>query len=90
MARIAHGTLTPNTVATVTLDSDFGSVEVLNRNGVAEIYFTVDGAVPTVGGADTEVLPAALGSVDVASIASGPTVVKLISTGAATYSVRGS
>jgi hypothetical protein len=88
MARTAHGTLTPNVVTTVTLD-DFGVVEVLNRNGIGEIFFTVDGVTPVVGAADTEVLPAALSSLEVASLASGATTVRLISSSAATYSVRG-
>jgi hypothetical protein len=68
-------------------------VEVLNRDGTAEIYFTVDGTEPTVGGTGCEVLPAAMGSIVVAAPnapgAGGGTVVKCISTGTPKVSVKG-
>ncbi len=60
-------------------------VEVLS-DAVADIYFTVDGTTPTVGGANCYRVPAGALSVDVAPIA-GEVVVKLISSGAPTYSV---
>jgi hypothetical protein len=95
MARIKHGTLVASTVATVTLDLvDSGRivsrqkrVEVINRDGAAEIYFTVDGTTPTVAGDDCFVLPAAMGSLEVGAPKGTPTVVKLISSGTPTYSV---
>jgi hypothetical protein len=91
MARIKHGTLTPNTVASVALDSNFGAVEVLNRDGLFEIFVLMDSGAtdPTVAGDDTECLPAAIGSIEVASLAEGSTTIKLISSGAAKYTVKG-
>lgn len=89
--RVISATLTATTVDTVTLDADYTAVEVLSRNGAAEIWFTTDtGIAPTVGGANCDVLPAAIGSLIVDASAYGtPTVVKLISAGAPTYTVKG-
>jgi hypothetical protein len=83
-----HQTLTGATVDTVNLPSDFQSVEVLNRDSTSTIYFTVDGTTPTVAGDGTlVVLPGAALSQAVSG--AGNTVVKLISSGAAAYSVTG-
>jgi hypothetical protein len=91
--RIAHGQLAANTVDTVTLGRDFERVEVLNVDGAAPVYFTVDGPAPAVAGPDTFVLPAAVGAALElpATIArSGAnTVVRLIAASAVRYSVRG-
>jgi len=81
------GTLTPSTVTTVTLNGDARSVEVMNLDGAAAIWFTVDGADPTVNGADEYALPAAISSRPVKSPASGTTVIKLISSGSPRYFV---
>jgi hypothetical protein len=83
-----HATLTANTVDTVTLPVEATLVEVLNRDGAAEIYFTVDGSVPTVGGDDTQVLPASVGGLEFGSPQIAQTVVKLISSGTPKYTVR--
>lgn len=85
----AHLTLTAATVDQVTLPGNYGRVEVLNRDGSDEIYFTVDGATPTVGGDGTHVLPAQIGAVVVPSSGRGATVVRLISAGTPAYSIRG-
>jgi hypothetical protein len=81
-------TLVAATVATVNLPVNAGRVEVLNRDGAAEVYFTVNGTAPTVGGDDTHVLPAAISSVEVNRPRSGDAVVKLISAGTPAVSVR--
>jgi hypothetical protein len=86
-------TLAASTVDTVRLrvDDDHppsDRIEVFS-NGSAEIYFTVDGSPPTVGGAGTYFLPAAMSSRDVEWPGGGDddAVVKLISSGTPTYSV---
>lgn len=86
-----HAQLAPSTVDTVTLNADYKAVEVVNRSGDFEIFFTVDGPAPTVAGDDTHVLPAAISGLTVnAGLSQGdPTFVKLISAGAAQYTVRG-
>lgn len=96
----AHGTLVAATVATVTVTADTDTVsavlgdttttkvEVVNRSGAAEIYFTVDGTAPTVGGTASYVLPASICSYSVEGV-HGSVVVKLISSGTPTYSVIG-
>ena len=40
---LAPVTLTADTVSTFTLDGDYDTVEVLNGDGAAEVFFTVDG-----------------------------------------------
>ncbi len=98
MAAKSHGTLEAATVATVTVTAakatgavnqiGLPAIEVLNRSGSAEIYFTVNGADPTVGGEDCHVLPAAVCALSVPGVGS-PVTVKLISVGTPTYSVIG-
>lgn len=84
-------TLTGSSVDTVTFGRDCDAVEVTAVNGAAAIYFTVDGSTPTVGGKGTfEVLALAGWVTQVDVPTAGNTVVKLISSGAASYSVVGS
>lgn len=90
MPKARHITLVAATPATVVLElgRDEGQIEVINVDGLASIYFTVNGSTPTVEGDDTYVLPAAIGSVAVASHAvSGTHTVKLISAGTPKVSV---
>jgi hypothetical protein len=83
-----HATLGASTVDTVTLGSDCNNVEVYNRAATVDIYFTVNGATPTVAGDNTYAVgPGTALLVSVPT--SGATVVKLISTGANAYSVTG-
>lgn len=90
---VRHVTLTASTVQTFTLTDNSSGFEVLNRNGLAEVYVSYDGtaapANPTVGGNDFDVIPAAVG----AGIRSGRTgtasiVVKMISAQATAVSFR--
>ena len=89
---VAHGTLTASAVSTVTLNNS-GAVEVVNRTGTAEIYFTVglngnSPATPTIGGNDCYVVPAGVCSYTVEFPAGeGPIVVELISAGAESFTV---
>lgn len=89
MPQNRYGTLAAGVVTTVTLTQDWNTVEVINRSGTAEIFFRTDGTNPTVGGNDSEMLPAAVGSVVVDVESGAATVVKLISAGTPTYGVRG-
>jgi hypothetical protein len=88
---LAPVTLTADTVATFTLDGDYDTVEVLNGDGAAEVFFTVDGvAAPTVDGAGCYYLPSAIGSLAVKALRrDGATVIKCISTGTPKVAVRG-
>lgn len=88
-----YGTLSANTVATVTLPArKFGKIEVINRSGEAEIFFLVlaDGRSgdPTVGGDNCELLPAAIGALEINAPDPAPVSVKLISTGTPDYGIR--
>lgn len=91
--RIQHYTLQGSTVKTVTLDKDYHVVEVVNVDGASAVYFTIDNVSPTVAGDDCEVLPAAIGALQVADppqrVVVNPTVVKLISAGTPKVSVKG-
>lgn len=92
MAFVRHFTLTANAVNTTTFTSNDPAVEILNRNGIGEVYAKVgDSTVvdPTIGGNDCEVLPAAIGTVVIRRTANSPIVVKLISAQPVTISVRG-
>jgi hypothetical protein len=85
-----HGQLAANTVDVVTMNADWESIQVVNRSGTAEIYFTVDRATPTVGGPDCYVLPACLGVATPTGINfNAVTVIQLISSGTPTYSIIG-
>lgn len=86
---IRHGTLVASTISTVTFPSDVLQLEIINRSGSAEIYYTVDGSAPTVGGNDVPVLPAAICVDKTISPGSGATVIKLISSGTPTYTIKG-
>ena len=82
-----HATLAANVVDSVTFPRDLDTVEVLNRSA-SDIYFTVSGTAPTVGGdCYIAVAGGALAVVVQDNAASGGTVVKLISASSAAYSV---
>lgn len=84
-----HPTLAANTVDQVTITGGGqADVEVLNRDPAADIYFTTDGSVPTVGGDNCYVVRAGQALQRSVPIAAA-TVVKLISASAAPYSVTG-
>lgn len=88
MAVSEHGTLTANVVKTVSItDAWPGGIEVINRSQTGEIYVTLDGTTPTVGGADTFVV---LGSRYFGNdrIGDDTVTVKLISSAALAYSVE--
>jgi hypothetical protein len=88
MAKIKSGTLVGSAVTTVTLDQAYTQVQVLNRSGTAEIFFTVDDGVPTVGGDNCFCVAAAIGaSMTVGVPDDENTTVQLISTGTPTYTV---
>ncbi|MFI6228624.1 hypothetical protein ACIBCR_15085 [Micromonospora echinospora] len=85
-----HLTLTAETIAVVELDRNFDRIEVLNRDGSAEVFFTTDGSEPGIGQDGCHILAAAIGAVEVADQTSGTnSVVKLISAAAVAVSVRG-
>jgi hypothetical protein len=91
--RSTHQTLAANVADTVTLAQDgdaYPQVEVLNRSTGSDIYFTVNGSVPTVGGDNTFIVSAGQSLVVQARNPSLPGTspqVSLISSGAAAYSV---
>lgn len=84
-----HVVLVADEVTTVTLDQDYYEVEVAVIANPATLWFRVDGQVPVAMGDGTHVLPAALSFVTLRPGTSGPTAVKLLSTGTPTVSVRG-
>jgi hypothetical protein len=85
-----HGQLTAGVVDTVTMNGTWESIQVVNRSGTAEIYFTVNGTAATVGGANCYVLPACLGVATPGRVNfTAPDTISLISTGTPTYSIIG-
>jgi hypothetical protein len=82
--------LTPNTVETVIFPDALVSVEIV-ADGAAAVYYTVNGAAPAVGGANTYLLPAGAVAVDVRNTVGNVdalTTVKMISSGAPLVSVQ--
>lgn len=89
MASPQHATLVADTVTTISHTGAHNRIEVLNVDGAAAVYFTVDGTTPTVAGTGCEVLPAAIGAVTVDEQSTGTTsTVKLISSGIPKVSVK--
>lgn len=88
MARIKHGTLTANSVATVSVAPEADEIEVVNVDGNAAIYFTTDGSTPTVEGDNCEVVPGTISVLRIGTPGDPPYTVKLISSGTPKYSVR--
>jgi hypothetical protein len=84
--RGAYGiTLSANTVDTVDLDGSAPRVRI-TTDGTDEVYVTIDGTTPTVGGKKTHEIPAAASTVGL--VIHGPAEqVKLISAAAVKYSV---
>lgn len=88
--------LAASTVDTVNFPTYVGRVRVWNFTGASAISFTVDGSTPTVGGAATHSLPAAIGykEVNVPAVRStstqalAATSVKLISAATPSYNVE--
>lgn len=92
MAAVAspfHLTLSANLASVVTFEQDYDRIEILNVDGAAAVYFRVGQTDPTVAGTGSQVLPAAIGSIEVDVTTSGPTEVRLISAGTPKVSVRG-
>lgn len=89
MANPQHVTLTANVVATVIFDVDADLVEILNIDGSAEVWATIDTSTPAVGGNGSWLLPAAVGSIELRPPGTGtaPTTIKLISAGTPRVSV---
>jgi hypothetical protein len=84
----AHKTLTAGTVDTVTITGSYARVEILNRSGTADLYFTNDGTVPSGGCDNCGIVPAGT-SVNVpASDAAGSEIVQVVGNGNG-YSVIG-
>lgn len=84
-----HAQLTAGVVLPLTFDQDFDRVEVVNVDGAAAVYFRVGQTDPGVAATGSQVLPAAIGSVEIDVTTAGPTEVRLISAGTPKVSVRG-
>jgi len=85
----AHFTLEANTISTVIFDVDLEVVEIISRDGAADIWYTLDGSTPVPEGPRTYILPAgAMGSDEREPYTSGPTTVKFLSPGRPRVSVQ--
>lgn len=91
MASTAHGTLTANTVATVTINVGVDGFVVVNRDQAGAIWVRADGTNPVIAAADTYVvLGARMFPSEWQNLTPGVGTVtlKLISDTARTYSVE--
>ncbi len=83
--RSQHGTLAAGVVTTVTFAAEVGGVEVRHRGGgAAPLWVTFDGADPVAGAQDTFFVGVGESYVYARAV----TVVRLVSVGAADYSVQ--
>ncbi|MEQ7847735.1 hypothetical protein [Nocardioides kribbensis] len=87
MADVAAGrvgkhaqTLVANTVLSVTFNDDLDSVEIAH-DGTADLYLTVDGSTPVIGGDGSWCIPAGFGADTFYPPSANGTVVKVISAG---------
>lgn len=92
--RTYHGQLVGGVVRRVEFTENYRAVEVLSRDDTAEIFVLVGSTTQepkevSVGMNEADILPAAIGAVEIPSPEAGNTVVKLISTGTPTFSIRG-
>lgn len=87
-----YATLAADVVSTVTFDTDYEQVELLNIDGAAEVSMrvgTTGVADPVAGDTGVELLPAAIGSLTLDVHTAGPTVVKLLAASTGRVLVRG-
>lgn len=84
-----HVTLVPDEVTAVEFDQGYRRIEVLNADGSDAVYFRVGQTDPEVDGVGSQILPAAICSVELDVTTAGPTEVRLISAGTPHVSVRG-
>jgi hypothetical protein len=89
VASPSHATLVPTEVTTIEFDQGYRRIEVLNVDGSDAVYFRVGQTDPEVGAAGSQILPAAICSVELDVTTAGPTEVRLISAGGPQVSVRG-
>lgn len=85
-----HGiNMTAAQADTVTFADNIGSVDVMS-DGTANVYYTVDGSTPTVGGSNCYRLPSGMPGIDTRDTRNdaGIDVVKLIADGATVVSVQ--
>lgn len=87
MAFSQHISLTASAVSTVSIDASATMITVVNRTQTGQVYFTVDGSTPTIGGAGTYLCMGAK-AVATPGILT-PTTVKLICLSAVDISVVG-
>lgn len=82
------GTLTPSTVATVTVLNCFPGLNIVNRSGSGTIWVRLDGQDPTVAG-DNCFPVLGVRYFSIPSTNADKVTVKLISTAALDYTVEG-
>lgn len=84
-----HLQLTAGTVEIVIFDDTVGTVEIVARDGAAEVWYSIDGSDPAPGSASSYCIPAGMTGVDERRTAGlRPSLVKLLATGAAAVSVQ--
>ncbi len=86
---IRSGALTAGVVATVTLSGNFEEVEILNRSGTDEIWYTLDGSDPSEDGNDIDILPATISSTThlLNTTSESSLIIKLLSNSLGSYTI---
>ncbi len=80
-----HGTLTQNITTTINFADDLNCVEVVARDGLSTLWYTIDGTDPTSGGTRTYLIPLGVIGADPRNPqGAGGTVVKIVASDANT------
>lgn len=80
-------TLSAGVEEIVQFEQDIATIEIINLDGAAAVYFTVNEESAVVAGPRTQVLPAAINAVRYEPVESSATRVSLISAGTPKISV---
>lgn len=89
MASTAHGALTANTVASVTITPGSDGIVVVNRDQAGAIWVRIDGVDPTINGANSYiVLGAREFPIEWRNRTPGDVTVRMLSDQSRTYSVE--
>lgn len=87
--RAIYGTTVANTVLTLALEDDFALVDVISRDGTAELFVRTDGVDPTVAGDESDYIAAAPGAYATMAAPGKTTQVRIISPGVVKVAVIG-
>lgn len=85
---IQSGNTTANVVTTITFDTYYPKIEIINR-GDTDLWIRADGTNPTVAGDECDIIPAHSYKDNIVNKNDANTIIKIISSAAIGYTVEG-